>query len=312
MIINVGGRTDIVNYYTPWLINRLNEEYVITRNPYNHNQLTRYDLSPSKVDAIIFCSKNYKPILEHMPMIEKKYSLFCYYTITAYDKTIEPKVPDIDESIETLKDLSHIIGKEKISWRYDPILLTEKYSIDEHFKCFEYITSKVHKYISFSVFSFVDMYNKVFKNMPEILEFKEDEKHQILTGLIKIANKYNMPLQSCAVSNEYEKYGIRKSGCVTSKILEDSNNITFKKIKHRGMRNGCTCLPWRDIGEYDTCLNGCKYCYANKRPDIAEKKYRKHNPKSPILIGNVNKMDKINNAKQSSFLKFDSKQQRLI
>lgn len=312
MIINVGGRTDIVNYYTPWLVNRLKEEYVFTRNPYNPHHITKYDLSPSKVDAIIFCSKNYKPILEDMQNISNKYSLFCYYTITAYDEKIEPKVPDIDESIETLKELSNIVGKEKVSWRYDPILLTEKYSIDKHFECFKYIASKLHDYISFSVFSFVDMYNKVYKNMPEIIELTDEEKEQILTGLIKIANKFDMPLQSCAVSNEYEEYGIRKSGCVTSKILEESNDIIFKKVKHGGIRNGCMCMSWRDIGEYDTCLNGCKYCYANKRPDIAEKKYKKHDPKSPILIGHVNKKDKINKAKQSSFLKIDSKQQRLI
>ena len=312
MIINVGGRTDIVNYYTPWLINRLKEGYVLTRNPYDRHNVLRYELSPTKVDAIIFCSKNYQPILQHIKYIEEQYSIFCYYTITAYDKTIEPKVPNIDDSIDTLKELSDIIGKEKISWRYDPILLTEEYSIDTHLECFKEITSKIHKNISFCVFSFVDMYNKVYKNMPEIIEITQENKEHILKSLIKISNKYDMPLQSCAVANEYEKYGIRKSGCITTQILEKSNNIILKDIKPKGSRKGCNCIPWRDIGEYDTCLNACKYCYANKRPDIAEKKYKYHNPNSPLLIGHLNKKDKVNNVKQTSFLKIDSKQQRLI
>lgn len=312
MIINVGGRTDIVNYYTPWLINRLNEGYVLTRNPYNRNQVIRYDLSPSKVDAIIFCSKNYQPILKYISDIERRYSIFCYYTITAYNKDVEPKVPDIDESIETLKELSDTIGKEKISWRYDPILLTEDYSIDAHLEYFKEITSKIYNDISFCVFSFVDMYSKVYRNMPEIIELTEEDKDQILKGLIKIADRYNMTLQSCAVANEYETYGIRKSGCITSQILKESNNIILKKIKPKGSRLGCTCIPWRDIGEYDTCLNACKYCYANMRPDIAERRFKKHDPNSPILIGTLKKEDKVTNANQISFLKIDSKQQRLI
>ena len=313
MIINVGGRTDIVNYYTPWLINRLKEGYVYTRNPYNKHQITKYNLSPSKVDAIIFCSKNYQPILKHMNDIINKYSIFCHYTITSYEKDVEPKVPSINESIETLKELSDIIGKKRLAWRYDPILLTEKYSIEHHIECFKDITSKIHKDISFCIFSFVDMYEKVYRNMPEIIELTENDKEELLHGLISIAKKYHMPLQSCAVNDEYVKYGIRKSGCVTREILEKSNNITFKNVKHTGSRKGCTCMPWRDIGEYDTCLNACKYCYANKRPDIAQKKYRLHDVNSPLLIGQVNdKKDIIKTANQKSLLKIDSKQQRLF
>ena len=312
MIINVSGRTDILNYYTPWFINRLKEGYVLTRNPYNYHQVIRYELSSKKVDAIIFCSKNYQPILKYIKDIEREYPIFCYYTITAYDKEIEPGVPDIDESIDTLKELSTLIGKEKVSWRYDPILLTEGYSIDEHLKCFEEITSKIHDYVSFCVFSFVDMYNKVYKNMPEIIDFTETDKEEILKGLVKVSDKYDMPLQSCAVSDEYEKYGIRKSGCVTTEILEESNDIIFKDVKHKGIREGCRCIPWRDIGEYDTCLNACKYCYANKRPDFAERKHKNHDPDSPILIGHLNRKDIVNNAKQTSFLKIDSKQQKLL
>ncbi len=312
MIINVGGRTDIVNYYTPWLLNRLKEGYVYTRNPYHTHQVTRYDLSPDKIDAIIFCSKNYQPIIKDIENINKKYSIFCYYTITAYDTDVEPKVPSIDESIDTLKVLSDKVGSQRVSWRYDPILLTKKYTIDKHLETFEEMTSKLHKHICFCVFSFVDMYNKVYKNMPEIIELNNEDLEELLEGLSKIADKYNMPLQSCAVGNEYEKYGIRKSGCVTKDILEKSNNILLKNIKSQGKRAGCNCLPWRDIGEYDTCLNACKYCYANKRPDIAIKKYATHDPQSPILIGHINKKDKINNAKQKSFMKIDSKQQTLF
>ncbi len=312
MIINVGGRTDIVNYYTPWLINRLKEGFVYTRNPYHPKQLIKYDLSRKKVDAIIFCSKNYKPILKHMPTINNKYPIYCHYTITCYQEDVEPKVPTIDESINILKQLSDIIGSKKISWRYDPILLTSKYDIDYHLEKFEYMTNKLHENVSSCIFSFVDMYKKVYKNMPEIIELTENDKTELLKGLSKISHKYDMPLQSCAVGSEYAKYDINNSGCITSKILEQSNGLAFKKMKKGNKRKGCSCLPWRDIGEYDTCLNECKYCYANKRPTIAKKNYEKHDPQSPILVGHVKKDDKINNAKQYSFLLHDNKQQTLF
>lgn len=312
MIINVSGRTDIVNYYSKWLVKRLEEGFAYTRNPYNHNQVTCYDLSPDKIDAIIFCSKNYQPILEDMPMIEKKYPIFCYYTITAYEEDVERNVPSIDESISTLKSLSKIVGRKKLSWRYDPILLTEKYDIDAHLEKFEYISSKIHRDISFCVFSFVDMYRKVYRNMPEIIELTDNDKKEILEGISKIAHKYDITLQSCATITDYSNYDIRKSGCITTDILEKSNNLKFKNVKANGSREGCMCLPWRDIGEYDTCLNACKYCYANKRPNIAKKKYERHKVTSPILIGHIKEEDKITASKQKSLLLRDNKQTTLF
>lgn len=103
MIINVGARTDIVHRFTPWLLNRLREGFVITRNPLFPNRVTRYELTPDKVDAILFCSKNYEPILPYMAEIARDYRIYCYYTITAYGEDIEPNVPDIDTSIETAR-----------------------------------------------------------------------------------------------------------------------------------------------------------------------------------------------------------------
>ena len=113
MIINVGARTDIVHRFTPWLLNRLREGFVITRNPLFPNRVTRYELTPDKVDAILFCSKNYEPILPYMAEIARDYRIYCYYTITAYGEDIEPNVPDIDTSIEMLGELSSIVGKGK-------------------------------------------------------------------------------------------------------------------------------------------------------------------------------------------------------
>ena len=111
MIINTGGRTDTVQYYTDWLLRRFEEEYVLSRNPLFPNKVTRYELTPDKVDAVVFCSKNYKPILPRLHEITDKFNTYFHYTITAYGKDIEPGVPSIEESMETLIKLSDEVGQ---------------------------------------------------------------------------------------------------------------------------------------------------------------------------------------------------------
>ena len=272
MILNVGGRTDIVNYYSEWLMNRIHEGFVYSRNPLFPKQITKYD-------CMMFCSKNYTPILKYMKEINSKYRIICHYTITAYGKDVEPKVPSIDESIETLIKLSNIIGKEKVIWRYDPLLITENYNIEHLIKTFEYIANKIHKHISLAIFSFVEMYKKLEVNMPEIIPFTEKDKIVLATEIGKIAKKYNIPIQTCGTDIDYTKYGINLSGCTTTKILEKAN--------------------------------GCKYCYANKKPENIIKNYKLHNPKSPILIDKIRQDDIIKNADQTSFIICSDKVEQL-
>ncbi len=302
MIINVGGRTDIVNYYGEWLFKRFEEGFVYSRNPFYPNYVYKYPLNPDVVDCVIFCSKNYAPILKELHKISDKYNVFCHYTITAYGKDIEPNVPDIDTSIETLINLSKIVGAQRIAWRYDPILLTDFYTVKKHLKTFEYMTERLSPHAAFCIFSFVEMYKKLEKNMPEIIPFSGTDKKEILTGIGEIARKYNLRVQTCAGKEDYSRYGIMQSGCITSEILAKANNLSFKKVAHKGNRKNCKCMPSRDIGAYDTCPNGCKYCYANKNPDIAYKNMKLHDPDSPILIGNIKDTDIIVEGKQESFL----------
>lgn len=116
MIINTGGRTDTVQYYTEWLLNRFLQGYALSRNPLFPNKVTRYELTPDTVDCVVFCSKNYKPILPRLHEIIDRFNTYFHYTITAYGKEIEPGVPGIEESMETLIRLSEIVGKQRIAW----------------------------------------------------------------------------------------------------------------------------------------------------------------------------------------------------
>ena len=255
MIINVGGRTDIVNYYTPWLLNRLREGYAYSRNPFARENVYKLSLKPEDVDCLLFCSKNYQPILKHIGDIDEKYNILCNYTITAYGKDIEPKVPTINQSIKTLKQLSDIVGSNKILWRYDPILLTEKYTIEKHLETFEDIVEKISPLVYRCIFSFVDMYKKVEENMPEIIPLAEEDKVKLLKGI--------------------------------------GEGVVYKNVKASGIRQNCHCIPSRDIGAYNSCLSECKYCYANRKPDMPKNVIKMHDEKSPLLLGHLKDDDNL-------------------
>ncbi len=303
MIINTGGRTDTVQYYSDWLLRRFAEGYVLSRNPLFPDKVTRYELTPDKVDCVVFCSKNYKPILPRLREITDRFPAYFYYTITAYGKDVEPGVPSIEESIETLKELSALVGKERVAWRYDPVLLTREYTIRRHLDTFPWMARELAPYIDRCIFSFVEMYKKLETNMPEIIPMSETERDALARGLGAAAAKLGMVIQTCGTNGDYTRYGIQASGCITLSILGKANHMEFRNLKHKGMREGCHCMESRDIGAYDTCLNGCKYCYANKNPRKAFENYEYHDPASPLLLGHLRPDDIVTQGAQRSFQK---------
>lgn len=303
MILNTGARTDTAQYFSTWLLKRFEEGFVYTRNPLFPNKVTKYILSPDKIDCVLFCSKNYAPILPRLREITDKYRTYFHYTITAYGKDIEPGVPSVGESMATLVELEKIVGKEKISWRYDPVLLTKEYTVGRILDTFACMAEKLAPHIDRCIFSFVEMYKKLEINMPELIPMTQAEQDRIAEGLGKIAAKYGIWLQTCGTNGDWSRYGIHSSGCATLEILGKANGCAFRDIRHKGLRDGCHCIESRDVGAYDTCLNGCKYCYANQSPKKARENFRRHDPDSPLLLGHLKEDDILIEGNQKSFLR---------
>ena len=289
-----------MNYFSEWLLNRFAAGYAYSRNPFHPDVVNRIDLNPETIDVVEFCSKNYRPILSRLHEITERFNCHFHYTITAYDKDIEPNVPGIDESIETLRDLSAQVGKEKIIWRYDPVLLTGKYTIERHFATFDYMTGRIAPYVSRCVFSFVVWYKKL--HLPELQPISGQQKELIAKGLGEMAAKRHLYIQTCGTKESYEQYGIHHSGCMTRAVYEHSLGLHFKKVAERGNRPGCRCMESRGLGDYNTCLNGCRYCYANYDHEKARENYRLHDPESPLMIGHLRPTDKIVPLHQESCL----------
>ena len=309
MILNTGGRTDTVQYYSEWLLNRFREGYVLSRNPLFPEIVNRIELNPETIDVVVFCSKDYSPILPRLHEISDRFNCYYHYTITAYGTDIEPRVPSIEDSIRTLKALAAQVGLEKIAWRYDPVLLTEKYTIERHLETFDRMARELTPYVDRCIFSFVEMYKKLEVNMPELLPVSEEDKLTLAENLGAIAQRYSLWLQTCATRTDYEQFGIHRSGCMTTEIFSQALGIEFKKTPHKGNRLGCACMESRGLGDYNSCPNGCRYCYANKDHAKALQNYLTHNPDSPLLMGKIQPGDKIVPSRQESLL---SKEPRLF
>ena len=301
MIINTGQRTDIPAFYAEWFANRLREGVVCVRNPYNPSQVSRYRLDPTVVDVIGFCTKNPAPMFPYMDLL-KNYGQYWFVTITPYGRDMEPNVPDKHRLLEDFKRLSEQVGVNAIGWRYDPILLSERYTTAYHLRAFETMASALEGYTQTAVISFIDLYPKVRRNFPEAREVRAEERIRLGKALIEIASTHGMIVKPCAEGDELAPYGADCGGCMRLGDYEKAIGKKLSAPKRKGTRAGCACYLACDIGAYNTCKHLCKYCYANAEPARVLTQSRLHDPRSPFLIGNYRDGDVIHDVPQRSWI----------
>ena len=296
MILSVSRRTDIPAFYAEWFMERLRQKYVLVRNPFNAHSISRIPLTPENVDAIVFWTKNSKPIHRYLDEIDELgYKYYFQYTITPYKNDLEEKVQDKKEIVETFKNLSEKIGSEKVILRYDPVILSDNYTIDFHKKAFARLCDLLAPYTKKIVFSFLDDYKKISKNIKQlnIKEISEEEMYIMAEYFAETAKKYNLKIESCAEQIDLERFGINHGKCIDNELIE---KITGYKLSvgRDNQRNACGCIKCIDIGEYNTCMHKCLYCYANINKEAAFKNNKLHDKNSPLLIGHVDEIkDKI-------------------
>lgn len=301
MIINTGQRTDIPAFYAEWLANRLKEGFVCVRNPYHPNQVSRYRLDPSVVDVIGFCTKNPSPMFPYMDLL-KDYGQYWFVTITPYGRDIEPNVPDKHRLLDDFKRLSDIVGLNAIGWRYDPIFISERYTMDYHVRAFEQISSALDGYTETVVISFIDLYPKVRRNFPEARAVTKEQQMVLGKALIRIASDHGMTVKLCAEGDELAPFGADCGGCMRISDYEKAIGRRLSAPMRKGARAECACYLACDIGAYSTCKHLCRYCYANAESEKVLAQSRLHDPASPFLIGNYMDGDKIHDVPQKSWI----------
>ncbi len=302
MILSVSRRTDIPNYYSEWFINRIKEGFLYVRNPVNAHQISRINLSPDVVDCIVFWTKNPAKMIEQLDCL-KEYTYYFQFTLTGYGKDMEPNIPDKrKELIAVFQDLSRKTGKEKVIWRYDPILLSKKYTIEYHLKAFEEIACSLADYTEKAVISFVDLYAKTQRNTMglEIKEMTQDDRMILAENIVKIASKNNLTVETCAEEIDLQSIGIQHGSCIDKKRIERLLGCKIIGEKDKNQRKTCGCLESVEVGAYDTCLNGCKYCYANVSDKKVKENVKLYDVNSPLLCGRIGPDDRITERKVKS------------
>ncbi|QHQ63012.1 DUF1848 family protein [Anaerocolumna sedimenticola] len=305
MIISASRRTDIPAFYSDWFMNRLKDGYILTRNPMNHSQISKILLTPEAVDCIAFWTKDPKNIMDKLPVIDDLgYQYYFQFTLTPYNREIELFLRNKEEIINTFIELSGKIGKNKVLWRYDPIILNKDLTIEYHLEHFQYLCSKLSGFTRICNISFVDIYSKLSKSVKNNLlrEITQEEMINLTSGFAKIGNSFGIELRACCESERVDlsAYGVRQASCIDKAVIEEICGCSLEVKGDMNQRAGCGCIQSTDIGGYNTCKNGCIYCYANYSYQAVENNCRKHNPKAAILIGEVGNEEKIVEKKMSS------------
>ena len=288
MILSVSRRTDIPAFYSEWFFNRLREGSVCVRNPMNERQVSRIKLSPEVVDCIVFWSKNPAPMLERLSELAG-YDYYFQYTVNDYGTEVEPRVPPLSERLETFKRLSAQLGRERVIWRYDPIIFTQKYTPEHHLESLAKIAAALRGCTEKCVFSFVDVYpskNSGSLNRLQSRQLSPAELDSFAAELSRICRENSLAPATCAEGIDLAKHGIQHNACIDPELIARITGCGLS-IKSDAQRKHCRCVKCDDIGSYDTCPHGCVYCYANYRPQTTANAIRRYDAGSPLLCGSI-------------------------
>lgn len=298
MILSVSRRTDIPQFYSEWFFKRLKERFLYVKNPMNSHQISRIDLSPKQVELIVFWTKNPEPMLNRLHELGE-IPCIIQFTLTGYGRDIEPGVPDKRTLIEVFKKTARQVGGDCMVWRYDPIFVNDRYSMEYHLHAFEEIARSLHGYTQKAVISFLDMYGKTVRNMRgiQIKDLADQKMFEMSKRLSRIADTYGLRIEACGEKTDLSSAGICPGSCIDPVMMEQILHSPIRHRKDKNQRKECGCLESVEVGTYDTCLCGCRYCYANDSKAAIERQRAWYDVHSPLLCGRVDMKDRITDRK---------------
>jgi hypothetical protein len=209
-------------------------------------------------------------------------------------------LPPLAERLAAFRQLSQAIGKNRVNWRFDPLLLTDTLSVDDLLAKVDRIGAELHDHTDKFVFSFADIagYHRVKTNLESSgVRFREFDNSAMLAfaaGLKRLLDQWKIPACTCAEDVDLLPYGIGHNRCIDGELLlkiSGNDPVLFRAfnaasgdgsisspvaldqnfLKDKGQRKACGCIAAKDIGQYDTCPHLCRYCYANASPSIVRK-----------------------------------------
>ena len=305
IIISASRSTDIPTFYSDWFISRWEAGYIKWTNPFNGQPLY---VSFKNTRLVVFWTKNPRPMFKHLDYLDKSIPNYYFqFSLNDYDKEkYEAKVPSVESRIKTFKELSQRLGKKRVVWRYDPLILTKDIDVNELLRRVKNIGNQIHEFTEKLVFSFVDIdiYRKVENNLKKedvpYIEWTTQNMEEFAKGISQINKDWGLQLGTCSEKIDLDKYGIVHNKCIDDDLMidlfsedkelmdflgveikqadlfSDGEIIKTRNLKDKGQREDCGCIMAKDIGAYNTCPHECNYCYANASKEIAKKNYKRY------------------------------------
>jgi hypothetical protein len=259
---------------------RLDAGFCELANPFNRNQIKRVSLVPAAggmaaddtadgVDVFVFWTREPENILENTEELEKRG--FCFYvmvSITGYPAELEPNMPVLSKVLANMKKLSQKIGRDRVIWRYDPVILTNVTDEDFHCKNFDFLAQELSGSVRRVIISIYDEYPAAKKRLElkeklgflQMLEIN-DSLPRLLGSFAKSAQDAGMEIQSCAEKEDFSSFGIKGGACINAALINKLWGIETGG-KDKNQRPHCLCCKSVDIGAYGTCAANCVYCYS--------------------------------------------------
>ena len=269
----------------------------------NPKQIGKVSLTPDLIDCIVFWTKNPAPMLPNLHQFND-YMYYFQYTITGYHKEIEEGLPDKwSKIVPTFQKLSERIGSDRVILRYDPVLLNATYTMEYHLQFFGQLLKCLEGYTKRVVVSFLDFYTKMKQKMKhiEVWPISREQEEYLLRGFVQIAKEYGMVVETCSEVGDYEHLGVAHGACINKELIEALWGLPLQVSKDKNQRKECGCVESIDIGTYNTCLNGCVYCYANYSPSSVKANMQRYQKDSPILCSNITEEDHVYERKLKAF-----------
>lgn len=237
VIISASRSTDIPAFFARWFINRLAKGYCVWYNPFNQQPMY---ISFENTKAVVFWTKNPEPLIKYLPELDARgIHYYFQYTLNDYEaEGFEPNVASLNQRIETFKKLSDLIGKEKVIWRFDPLILSDQLTPRKLLQKIFHIGNRLKGYTDKLVFSFVDVkaYRKVQNNMvKETSLYDKDNvtsaepdgalREELVLGLSKLRDHWKnegweIELATCGEEVNLEKYNISHNRCIDGELME--------------------------------------------------------------------------------------------
>ncbi len=291
MVLSASRRTDLPAFYAEWFMNRVRAGFCEVPNPWRRDQVSRVSLDPAEVDAIVFWTRNPRPLLPHLDELDRPRPRYLFLmTILGYPSALDPGCLALEPAVEAFRRLAGRLGPDRVTWRYDPVVLSPATPADWHRRRFAELARSLQGHTRRCKLSLVDLYAKV---RPRLRELEGTDHHfgptpvdgELLRDLAGLARQHGIEPESCAETRDLQPYGIAPGRCIDADLLARLFSTKLAARKDPGQRPVCGCAVSRDIGMYDSCPAGCTYCYAVRSFEKACQNRRDHDPRSPRMLG---------------------------